>query len=165
MITVNSDRTIKSLSDYLNSLAVKCARLRKLLTEQGYAVASIRFRSAQYDGTNDVTVSLSDDGRVATVLAQGQAVCFIEFGSGIYYEQSYPMAVPAGISGIGQYGKGNGSRDYWFYTGNPGTNGVPSRKNSKAIYTHGNPPAMAMYYARNAMIEKVTQIAREVFNS
>ena len=47
-------------------------------------VASARFQSAQYDGTNDVSVSLEvrEKNRIA-VVAVGEAVLCIEFGTGV----------------------------------------------------------------------------------
>ena len=52
------------------------------------------------------------------------------------------------------YGKGHGKRPKgWYFS--PGTGAVQ--------HTMGNPPAEAMRTARDVMIEKVTQIAREVW--
>ena len=44
--------------------------------------ASVRFTTAMYDGTNDVQVRVDPiDGGYA-IVAKGEVVCFIEFGTG-----------------------------------------------------------------------------------
>ena len=52
------------------------------------------------------------------------------------------------------YGKGKGANPKgWYFTSGPGA----------SQHTYGNPPAEAMLTAREAMIEQVTKIAREVW--
>ena len=129
----------------------------------GVHEASVRFSSAMYDGVNDVTVTLDEKGKGYSIIADGTAVAFIEFGSGVYHNSSepYPNPRPEGVVGIGEYGKGRGKRRAWFYKGEPGTNGE-IQKNG-VVKTRGNPAAMPMYYASEEMKRSVLQIAREVF--
>ena len=136
------------------------------LAALGATVASIRFSTAIYTGTNDVTVRVDDNGTVATIYAEGESVAFIEFGAGVHYNSgsSYPIAKPSGIVEIGEYGKKQGKKDEWRYKGDPGTNGTPSR-DGLTIKTHGNPAQMPMYHALTAMQGEVERIVREAFRN
>lgn len=164
------DKAINELNDYKKWVNRKTKELLEQLSLIGIQEASIRFSGAQYDGTNDTQLKTEEsfDGTnyVYTIIAAGQAVCFIEFGAGVYYNSAgYPLQKPAGVVGIGEYGKGKGKQNTWAYYGeNPGSNGVlrESAKGSVVI-THGNPAAMPMYYAGSEMKQKILSIAKEVF--
>lgn len=164
------DKAIKELNDYKKWVNRKTKELLEQLSLIGIQEASIRFSGAQYDGTNDTKLETKEsfDGTnyVYTIVAGGQAVCFIEFGAGVYYNSAgYPLQKPAGVVGIGEYGEKKGTQNTWAYYGeNPGSNGVlrESAKGSVVI-THGNPAAMPMYYAGSEMKQKILSIAKEVF--
>jgi hypothetical protein len=156
-------KAIKELEQYKQELLRKEQRLLEELAILGFHEASVRFATAIYDGVNDVTVTLDDSGKGFTILAEGQAVAFIEFGSGVYHNSSepYPNPRPEGVVGIGEYGQGKGKRRAWFYKGEPGTNGE-LQKNG-VVKTRGNPATMPMWYASEEMKRSILQIAREVF--
>ena len=120
-----------------------------------------------YDGDNDAIVSLQATENGYNVVASGNAVCFIEFGSGVHYNSggSYPLPKPSGIVGIGQYGHGAGSNDHWTYSGNPGTDGktFTNELGQERVLTYGNPAQMPMYYALRQMQQEAEQVVREVF--
>ena len=143
---------IKELNKYKKWIAQKEQELRIRLSTLGATVASIQFSRAIYNGTNDVTVRVDNTGSVAVIYAEGNAVAFIEFGSGEKYGYGHPEAGKFG-TGPGTYpeGKGNWNNpNGWWYGHN--------------LHSYGNPPAMAMYQAREAMVEQLTQIARQVFS-
>lgn len=163
-----STSDIKSLRDmigrYAQSLNDRCSRLMERLGEIGTRTASDGFSGAQYDGVNDVSVSferVADDS--IRVVANGDAVAFIEFGAGITMGGGHPSAGALGF-GPGTY-PGNGHWDNpkgWAYHGSPGSNGVWVRDD---VYrTLGNPPAMAMANATEEMVRQVVSIAMEVFD-
>ena len=135
----------------------------------GIQEASIRFSGAMYDGTNDVYVRTEEisisDTYVFTIYAEGHAVCFIEFGAGVYYNSAeYPLTKPEGVVNIGEYGKGHGRQSKWAYYGEPGSNGITyNSTKGQVVITHGNPAAMPMYYASVEMKRQVLSIAKEVF--
>lgn len=166
------DETIKHLEQVKKSLEIKQHRLMERLAEIGIDVASVRFKTAQYDGINDVSVDKSPewiDEHTLAIVARGQAVAFIEFGTGVHYAEKHPTASKVGAV-RGSYGQGKGKRDSWTYYGEPGTNGRVVRTIQKegeeavdVIRTHGNPPARAMYDAGKAMRERIVDIAREVY--
>ncbi len=154
---------IQMVGDYKKNLKEKCREFLKRLGELGVDTADVRFRAAQYDGTNDVTVSLrwESDNKVL-VVASGHAVTFIEFGTGIVYVDDHPKAGEMGAV-RGGYGEGHGSQRTWGYYGDPGTNGKVQK--SGVVLTHGNPASRALYETGKELREKVMEIAKEVFGT
>jgi hypothetical protein len=159
------DEAIKKLKDYKKWVETKTVQLTERLALIGAHEASVRFATAIYDGTNDSSVEVSKTSNGWVITASGQAVCFIEFGSGVYHNsgEPYPLPRPVGISGIGEYGQGKGKQSTWGYYGDPGTNGTV--KDNGVVLTHGNPASMPMWYASTEMQREVTKIAREVFKT
>jgi hypothetical protein len=128
--------------------------LRQRLAQLGATVASIEFSRAIYNGTNDVSVRVDDNGRKATIYAEGSAVLFIEFGSGEKYGGGHPEAGKFGY-GPGTYSDGPNGKGHW--------DDPSGWYFSHGQHSFGNPPAMAMVHARDAILEQLTAIAREVF--
>ena len=148
--SINS--AIKEVRKYKAWVEAKEKELRLRLASLGATVASIRFSGAIYNGTNDVSVRVDDNGTTATIYAEGQSVAFIEFGSGEKYGYGHPQAGEFGV-GPGTYPEGKGHWDNpkgWYY--------------AKGQHSFGNPPAQAMYSAVQAITEQVTTIAKEVFS-
>lgn len=149
----NIANAVKELREYAAWVERKESELRSRLASLGATVASIQFARAIYNGTNDVSVRVDDTGSVAVIYAEGESVAFIEFGSGITYGSGHPQAGELGM-GPGTYPEGKGHWDNpngWWY--------------AHGQHTYGNPPAMAMYQAVQAMTAELTRIAREVFAS
>ena len=149
------NQAIKELRQYKAWVERKETELRTRLAEIGVKVASVAFSGAVYDGDNDVSVVFTDDGKTATVTASGTSVLFIEFGSGL---------IGYGHPQVGEFGPGTwsdnsdkGGKGHWD---NPGGWYYEHGKKSQ-----GNPPAMAMVKARDAIAADVTRIAREVFGA
>lgn len=144
---------IKELKRYKAWVVEKEALLRNRLAMTGATVASIQFSRAIYNGASDVTVRVDNTGSVAVIYADGKDVAFIEFGAGAKHGYGHPEAAKFG-TGPGTYpdGKGhwNDPKGWWYGSGQ---------------HSYGNPPAMAMYEARERMVEQFTEIAREVFRS
>lgn len=156
-------QAIKELEKYKQDFLRKEKLFIEKLAMIGVQEASIRFTTAMYDGVNDVTVSLEPTPEGYVIVASGEAVAFIEFGSGVYHNpgEPYPNPRPDGVVGIGEYGKGKGKRRAWFYKGEAGTNGEVLKNG--VVKTRGNPAAMPMWYASEEMKRSILQIAREVF--
>ena len=126
------------------------------LAERGRSVASVKFVSAQYDGNNDVSVRVDSTGSVAVIYAEGNAVAFIEFGSGSAMGYGHPNAGEHGF-GPGTWSTSESGKGHW-----DDPNGWYYKHGEKS---HGNPPAMAMWQAVQTMTEEITTIAREVFGT
>ena len=149
----NVANAIGEVRKYQAWILEKEAELRSRLASLGATVASIQFSRAIYNGTNDVSVRVDDTGSVAVIYAEGESVAFIEFGAGITYGYGHPLAGELGV-GPGTYPEGKGHWDNpggWWY--------------AHGQHSYGNPPAMAMVAARDAMVADITTIAREVFGS
>lgn len=157
------DNAIKELEQYKRDFLEKEQRLLEGLANIGVREASIRFTTAIYDGVNDVSVTLDKTDNGYSVIADGTAVAFIEFGTGVYHNsgEPYPNPRPTGIVGIGEYGKGKGKRRAWYYKGAPGSNGEVQQNG--VVKTRGNPAAMPMWYASEEIRKSILQLAREVF--
>ena len=155
-----SEATIEAAAQELRRYAEwvqrKEAELVTKLAERGKDVASVKFAGAKYDGTNDVSVRVDSTGSVAVIYVEGEAVAFIEFGSGAKEGYGHPLAGDFGLGpgtwstneelgGKGHWDDPNG----WYY--------------KHGVKSHGNPPAMAMVDAVQAMTAEITSIAKEVF--
>lgn len=148
------DSAIKQVRAYKKDFLAKEEIFVKRLAEIGVSVASTGFALADYDGENDVNVRLEWRGNKAVVIAEGQTVGFIEFGTGIKHPEWDNSGMDYTPPKHGTYGKKHGARPKgWYFK--PGEGSVQ--------HTFGNIPAEAMRTARDVMIEKVTQVAREVF--
>lgn len=161
------DGLINKLKSYQKTFDDKQKKLLEELAKIGIDTASVKFQTAQYDGENDVVVSNTPEwvgDNKLFLTATGNAVTFIEFGTGVHYAEQHPKAAAFGAI-RGTYGQGKGSRDTWGYYGLPGTNGQVIKENDKGtvVLTHGNPPARAMYDATKEMRNQILNIAREVF--
>ena len=149
------DNAIAQLTAYRNTIDAKKDKLLNALANIGVKEASVRFTAAMYDGINDSSVSLEIISNGYAIVAEGHAVAFIEFGSGVYHNsgEPYPNPRPEGIVGIGEYGKGYGKRQAWGFKDASG----------ELVITHGNPAAMPMWYASEEMRSNILKIAKEVF--
>ena len=149
------DNAIAELKAYKRLVEIKTNELLEELAKIGVREASVRFTTAIYDGVNDSSVTLNDIPGGYSIVAEGKAVAFIEFGAGVYHNpgEPYPNPRPDGIVGIGEYGKGLGKRQAWGFKDDSG----------ELVITHGNPAAMPMWYASEEMRDKILKIAKEVF--
>ena len=147
---------IKQLEQYKKDFLAKEQIFIKRLAEIGVSVASAGFSTADYDGTNDVVVTMEHGGNRAKVIASGETVGFIEFGTGIKFPEWDNSEMEYTPPKHGTYGKGHGARpNGWYFK--------PNGSEGAAQHTYGNPPAEAMRTARDVMVEKVIQIAREIW--
>ena len=148
------DKAIKFFRDYANNLEKKQQELLERLAFLGATRVSLGFSRAIYGDDIDVKVDVQIKKNKAIIRANGQDVCFIEFGAGIRYGNGYPSNRPEGIVGIGEYGKGHGNDPKgWWYTG----------KDGSSHHSYGNPPNAVMYNTSLELAEEISKIAREVF--
>lgn len=148
------DKAIKELHEYQTWVKQKTTQLTERLATIGAMEATVRFSRAYYDGEKDAAVSVEPIPNGWKIVASGKDVCFLEFGSGVYYNGSEPYPErPSGVDKIGEYGQGKGKQDTWgFYADGGGL-----------VLTHGTPAAMPMLHASRVMEQEITRIAREVF--
>lgn len=137
----------KFQADFDSKMNQVCERLAHI----GEVRASAMFSNAAYDGTNDVSVRAEQYGTGWRVVASGNAVLFIEFGSGVKMGYGHPN--PQGY-GPGTYpsDKGNWNKpNGWWY--------------AHGKHTFGNPPAAAMYYAEQDIRAEIERVVSEVFGA
>lgn len=156
-ISSNIDAVIKQLRQYRDHLDEKRRRFMERLADLGVATADLKFRTADYDGEKDVSVTgpVWVDDKTLRVAASGSSVLFIEFGSGL---------IGGGHPQSAEFGYGPGT-----YSDNESLGGKHHWDDPKGWYyehgkkSHGNPPARAMYEAGKQMRENIAKIAREVY--
>lgn len=141
------------------------------LQEIGIEAARMYYGKASLAGYNDATmdaaakVEKTRDGYRAVVRATGETVLFIEFGTGLRFENDYQLE--HGFY-AGSYGRGQGANPKgWFYAGTPGALAPPGTEpayNRKGIvHTYGNPPTKTMYNTVHQLEAIFSGIAQEVF--
>lgn len=160
------DNAIRELLRYKTWLKECTEKFLKALGDEGLEIASARFQQAEYDGTNDVSVSVESraENKVA-VVAIGSSVLFIEFGTGVRYPDNHPEAHKNGFN-RGEYGYKLGRlKKGWRYTGPPGTHGevITTGKHAGEVHTYGNPANMSMYQATKELEQRFEEIARRCF--
>lgn len=164
------EETISRLKKYRDTLDAKQHKLLERLAEIGINTATLKFKSAQYDGKkDDVEVDPAPEWigeNRLLITARGKAVTFIEFGAGVVGADEHEKAAELGMI-RGQYGQGKGANPKgWTYYGEGGTNGTLVRESDRGnvYHTFGNPPARAMYLASEEMRRRIAEIAREVYH-
>lgn len=160
----------KWLDEYADDLERKRKKLMEALAEIGYETALVKFASAVYDGHNDVKVEKPywEDDKTLVIRATGNAVAFIEFGTGIMFPDSHPKAAEFGAI-HGTFGQGKGKHKGWGYYGSEyetKSTGRVVRKTDfgqTVILTQGNPANYAMYDAGQDMRAELVKLAQEIF--
>ena len=141
-------RAKRRVDEYTADLIEKANTVCERLATIGAVRASLDFSRAIYNGTNDVEVTVEPIDNGYAIHARGNAVLFIEFGSGASYGYGHPE--PEGY-GPGTYpGKGHWDDPNGWWYGNH-------------EHSYGNPPAQAMYNAKRDIQAEVQRIADEVF--
>lgn len=179
------DQIIDKIENMQQSLPDKVKEIVNKLADIGVSVARVRFAQSIYDGTNDVIVETPQwvSENVLRINAVGESVAFIEFGAGLHYREERHPKENEFLFDRGSFGSHQGLYDYWYYRGEPGTNGeivdhIPKlnrkfmpkktaiQKNGKyLVKTHGNPANRCLYDSAKEMRQRIYEIAREVMQS
>lgn len=143
------DRAIEKLIEHKQLVDSKCDELASRLATLGATVSSLGFSRAFYDGNNDVEITVTQSRNGYVVHAQGEAVCFIEFGTGVGATSPHgaELGFTPGSWSI-DHKKEFSTYGFWYYNGHR---------------ISGSQPGNYMYNAGKEMLEQVTQIAKEVF--
>lgn len=157
----------RQIQEYKTTLNKKAQEFAKALADKGLDVAKVRFANAEYAGSNDVSCHVEQNGSACSIIAEGQSVAFIEFGTGVMHS-AYGGELPNGVGEHGAYGKENGKHKRWYYYGESGNAGTPVKEvdgKGQLNYTSGNDAAMAMWGAVEEMASQVEATWREVWSS
>lgn len=162
------DKAIDELKKFQQDMISKCVELLNELTFMAIEKADLSFSTAIYAGTNDVEISWEDieKDKSRMIVAQGNATLFIEFGTGIRYENPYQAEYGFKAGG---YGYGLGASEYgWLYQGDEGSN--PPSDTEKVgstnwVHTYGNPENKSMYNTITYLQQKAEETVRRIFNA
>lgn len=158
---------LKQVEAYRDGLPEKIEKLQKRIAEEIRQSADAGFGGAAKEdiifgevADEDVVVTVEDGGEnVSIVRASGPSAIWQEFGAGVYYNGPVGNSPnPLGKQNlffIGKFGQGKGARNVWGFYYPKGSKNL--------VLTHGTPASMPMYHAEQEVIEKIVEIAREVF--
>ena len=157
------EKAIADIEAFKKKLKRLEEELPKALAEFGQAYAQSAYDTNIYNvfwdnsfDTPNITVTTEQVDHGYRVRADGQEVCFVEFGAGVFFNGSgaYEGELPEGIVGIGEYGYGLGKNDLWAFEDTSG----------KRQVTHGTPASNTMYYTGEEIRRRVEETARRILN-
>ena len=129
----------------------KIDEVTRRLSEIGATKASLGFSRAVYTGDNDVSISVEPIENGYSIVASGEAVLFLEFGSGVTYGYGHPAPMNYGPGTYPGNGHWDDPRGWWL------------PKDKGGLHTYGNPPSATMYQTGKELQQEILRIAREVF--
>lgn len=151
---------VRGIQDHIHKYSAKVKRktaeLARRLADMGAVNVSLGYSRAVYTGDNDISVTVEQQGENSyAIIANGEAVLFVEFGAGVTYGYGHPQPSVEGTAmGPGTYpsekGHWNDPKGWWIPGGE---------------HTYGNPPSMTMYFTAKELRNQLEDIAREVFSS
>ena len=156
------DSAIAQLKEYLQSLNDKNALFVKRLAESGIPVIDEKIEGSAGDADkyHDTQIKIHSYGDYseATLTVSGQDILFIEFGSGIHYNEG------SSATHAGQFGYGVGTypgqthafdpKGWWYKD----ETGAPQQ-------SYGQQATAPMLQASHEIIANIRKIAREVYGS
>lgn len=150
------DAAIAQVKQYKKDFEEKEREFTRRLAEIGVTVAQAGYATAvDYYESSGITVRLEKNDRGYSVLAEGEIVGFVEFGTGIRNREWDNTDMDYTPPAHGTYGKGHGAQPWgWWFVPHDG---------AAAIHTYGEVPVEAMRLARDEMVARVIQVAREVW--
>ena len=92
----------------------KIDEVTRRLAEIGATKASLGFSRAVYTGDNDVSISVEPIENGYSIIASGEAVLFIEFGSGVTYGYGHPAPMNYGPGTYPGNGHWDDPRGWWL---------------------------------------------------
>lgn len=165
------DNVIEELDKFCEVIDKLTLAVVKRLVDEGVSIARVKYASAIYAGTNDVSVEgrMIDD-HTGVISANGNSVLFIEFGTGITKADN-PMEraeVSGNVMPHGWYGSGRGANPKgWFYKGkmpdNAPSGTEPARNRDGIIHTYGNDANSCLYFAREELEREFKRIVQEEY--
>lgn len=156
------EKAIKQLEQYKKELIKKNNLFVERLAEAGVLVIdkNMRIGIGDSERAHSTTIQVTSVGNTVEgkLILEGEDILFWEFGAGIHFNagEGNPKAKEFGM-GPGTYPGQTQAiiPGYWFYYDEDGNK----------HFSRGTEATMPMYKASLEIIEKVNQIAREVFGS
>lgn len=146
------DKAVKELARYEVKRNRKIDELLARLAEIGLNEAQIRFQMGSGNGNDNYSVTLEPIENGYKIVASGQDIYFIEFGTGDA-AGSHPMGERVSVgtypgSWSESHAKQYSQRGFWKFNG---------------ITYHETPAEMPMYWAVEEMRQNIHRIMEEVF--
>lgn len=140
---------IKEMLQYQKDIAPKLDEVCKRLAEIGAKEADAYFAAGSGNGNGGVDVTVEPIPNGYKIVASGEDVYFIEFGTGDMVSPHYSVSVPV-FSGSWseQHAKQYSTYGFWYYQGERLT---------------GTWAAMPMYRAGKAIRDNERRVVKEVF--
>ena len=149
-------RAIDELKQYQKDIKPKLDEVCRRLAQVGVETARqhLVLANGNVDAAIEEPVKIENGYKI---VMSGADVYFIEFGTGVRHPEWDNTGMDYTPPKHGTYGKGQGKNPSgWWFKQNDG---------GRARHTYGNPPAEAMLTARNEIIDRAIQIAREVWRN
>ena len=152
---------IDFIEDYKNSLQGKAEILADRLAQIGIDVVREIIEAVPSEDRGSYSVEdIHDPPQGVAIVLTGDKVLFIEFGAGVIYSNPQnPKAAEHGM-GVGTY---PGQKYAWNLIQWGG--GWWYSKDGQSHHSYGNPAYMPMYKADVEILDRVAEIAKEVFGS
>lgn len=159
--TQSVQELISAIDQYKKDLEDKCMTLASRLAQMGVEIVQMNIESADIEERGSYSVEdINDPPNGAAILLSGDKVLLIEFGAGVIHSNpQHPQASEHGM-GVGTY---PGQKYAWNLTKWGG--GWYYTKDGKAVHSYGNPAYMPMYKADVEILDRVAEVAKEVFGS
>jgi hypothetical protein len=162
---VSIEQAIKDITAYRTKLKRLEEELPKALAEFGAEYAKVgystTYHNLYWDPSSDglktdpanITVTAKPTDKGWQVLAEGEEVCFVEFGAGVFLnaDGGGMFERPEGVVGIGEYGQGKGKNNVWAFG---------SGKNRKITY--GTKAANVLYFTAKEIEDRIVETARRI---
>ena len=121
--------------------------------------ADVGFASAQYDGNNDVSVSVDSGQNVWSITASGTKVLFIEYGSGLRFKHD------SEFGNYGAYSAGSWSETHSRFLVEPKwikwKDWWPLPGGGQSL---GNPSANVMYETSKMLRQTIPVLSKQTFH-
>lgn len=161
-------KAIQELEQYKKDLNRKIGIFTEKLAQAGEKVAlqnikesplgktvTLRTEEKNTDGVSRVALIATGEVKQSKDYPPFNTLLAIEFGAGIHYNPVPNPNAPEFGLGVGTFpGQIHAYEDYWFYW---------DEDKQKWLPTHGVKATMPMYKASVEIIEKVKDVAKEVF--
>ena len=146
------ENAIKGLNFYSKTLELKASEVLGLLAERGKEIVDYSYSLSD----EDCEVSCIVNGNSSMIIAEGQNVMFLEFGTGVYTDDFSDEMETKGLPPIfaGSYSQTEGrghfrpDHQYWYY--------------NRVMY-QGTLPTRGFYFASKDIKEQAVEIAKKVF--
>ena len=148
------DNAIKRVKDYQKSLDSKVNEIVSKLAVLGMQVVEYQYNSSEDYAVYEVSCITNGDSSM--IIAEGENVMFLEFGTGVYTEdhtdemetKGLPVIFPGSWSNTEGMGQFRPDHQYWFH---------------KHVMYQGTLPSRGFYFASKEIKEQAVDIAKKVF--